>query len=167
MIDLMLRRRSIRRYTAEPVDEAAEMQMLRAAMYAPSAGNQQPWHFILVKDRAVLEAIPGVHPHAAMAAHAAGAILVCCNPSGAKHAVMWPQDCAAATQNLLLAAEALGLGAVWLGVYPREDRMAGVAKLFWLPDGTIPFSMVAYGHPAEKPEFPERFDLARIHRDRW
>lgn len=167
MIDIILRRRSIRNYTAEPVDEAVEMQLLRAAMYAPSAGNQQPWQFILVKDRAVLEAIPKAHPHAAMAASAAGAVVVCSNPEAAKHAVMWPQDCAAATQNILLAAEALELGAVWLGVYPREDRMAAVGKLFRLPDGIVPFSIVAYGHPAEKPDFPERFDESRIHRDRW
>jgi len=167
MLDVILRRRSIRRYTGDAVDEAAEREMLRAAMYAPSAGNQQPWHFVLVKDRALLEEIAKVHPHAAMCAQAAGAVVVCSRVEGAKHSVMWPQDCSAATLNMLLAAESLGLGAVWLGVYPREDRMAGVAGLFGLPEGILPFSIVAYGHPAEEPTFPDRFDESRIHRDRW
>ena len=105
---------------SEAVSEADVTELLEAAMAAPSAGNQQPWHFIVIRDRAVLNAIPGFHPHAAMALHAPVGILVCGDPALEKHPGYWVQDCAAATENLLLAVAAKGLGAVWCGVYPSR-----------------------------------------------
>lgn len=167
MMDVLFSRRSVRRYTADPVEEASWVEMIRAGMYAPSAGDQRPWHFILSRDKSVLEAVPSIHPHAAMVPGAAGVIVVCGLPSAGRHPAMWVQDCSAATQNILLAAESLGLGAVWLGVHPREDRVEGCRRLFGIPEEAFPFAMIACGHPAEKPAFPERFDRARIHFERW
>jgi nitroreductase len=167
MIEVILDRRSIRRFVDRPVPMDMIETMVKAAMYAPSAGNQQPWQFVVVKDRALLDAVPGVHPHAAMVPSAAGVIIVCGDLSKERHKEMWVQDCSAATQNILLAAQAQGLGAVWLGVYPREDRVSGCRKLFGIPEGIVPFSMVAFGWPAEVPPRPERFDSTRIHCNRW
>ncbi len=167
MLDFIMDRRSIRRYTEETVPEGMVEAMVRAAMYAPSAGNHQPWHFIVVTDKSRLEEVPGFHPHAAMVPGAAGMVVVCGDPARQRHSEMWVQDCSAATQNLLLAAAAQGLGAVWLGVYPREDRMSGCRSLFLIPNEIVPFSMVPFGWPAENPPRPERFDTSRIHRERW
>ena len=111
-------------------------------MAAPSAGNQQPWHFIVIRDRAVLNAIPGFHPHAGMALHAPVGILVCGDPALEKHPGYWVQDCAAATENLLLAVAAKGLGAVWCGVYPKPERVEGFTRLLGIPAPVTPFAFV-------------------------
>ena len=115
-------RRSIRAYQDKPVPEELTQKLLAAAMQAPSARNQQPWQFIVIDDRALLAKIPGVMPNAAMAAEAPLAILVCAELALEKSQGYWVLDCAAAVENMLLAAHALGLGAVWCGVYPREPR---------------------------------------------
>jgi len=136
-------------------------------MYAPSAGNQQPWHFVVVDDRALLDAVPSFHPHAAMCREAACAILVCADPALEKYPGLWVQDCAAATQNILLAAHELGLGSVWLGCYPRPERVEGFRRLVGLPPEIIPFAMIALGYPAQTLATPERFNPDRVHRNRW
>lgn len=136
-------------------------------MAAPSAGNQQPWHFIVLDERAVLDAIPEHHPHSSMIREATVAILVCGDVSAEKHRGYWVQDCAAATENMLVAVTALGLGAVWLGVYPREDRVKGLKGLFGLPDHIIPFSLIPIGRPAEEKPSADRYDPSRIHYNRW
>ena len=119
----ILARRSIRRYTGEKVNGEAIQKVLEAGMAAPSAGNQQPWHFIVLDDRTVLDAVPEHHPHSSMIREAPVAILVCGDISAEKHQGYWVQDCAAATQNMLLAVTDLGLGAVWLwGLPPRGPR---------------------------------------------
>ena len=146
-LDWINARRSIRKYTAETVSEVDVAELLEAAMAAPSAGNQQPWHFIVIRDRGVLNAIPGFHPHASMALHAPVGILVCGDPALEKHTGYWVQDCAAATENLLLAVAAKGLGAVWCGVYPRADRVEGFTRLLRIPTPVIPFAFVPIGHP--------------------
>ena len=112
MLDLIHARRSIRAYTPEAVSDDDVAEILDAAMAAPSAGNQQPWHFVVIRDRALLAAVPGFHPHARMAPQAPVAILVCGDPALERHAGYWVQDCSAATENLLLAVAAKGLGAV-------------------------------------------------------
>lgn len=160
-------RRSIRKYTAEPVSEADVTEVLEAAMAAPSAGNQQPWHFVVVRDRRLLDAIPEFHPHTRMVAEASVGILVCGDPSLEKHPGYWVQDCAAATENLLLAVVAKGLGAVWCGVYPRVDRVDGFRRLLGVPADVIPFAFVPIGHPAESKPPARRFAPERVHRDRW
>lgn len=132
MLDVIIRRRSIRKYRRDPVPRKMVLDMLEGAMYAPSASNRQPWRFLVMEDRKLLEAVPGFHPHASMVPEAAGCIAVCADTT-LSHSGMWIQDCAAATQNILLVAESLGLGAVWLGVHPREDRITGFKALVQLP----------------------------------
>jgi nitroreductase len=166
-LELIHARRSIRKYTAAPVGDEEVRQLLDAAMAAPSAGNQQPWHFVVIRDRALLEAVPGFHVHARMAAQAAVAILVCGDPTLEKHQGMWVQDCAAATENLLLAVTAKGLGAVWCGVYPRQERMDGFSRLVGLPAHVVPFAFVPIGHPDEVKPPVSRYLAERVHRDRW
>jgi nitroreductase len=166
MLDVMMRRRSIRKYRRDPVPREMILDMLKGAMYAPSASNRQPWHFVVIEDRRMLEEVPGFHPHAAMVPDAAGCIAVCADTT-VSHGEMWVQDCAAATQNILLMAESLGLGAVWLGIHPREDRIAGFRSFIHLPGGIEPFSLVAFGWPGEKPPMPERWDEAKIHWNGW
>jgi len=166
-LEAMLTRRSIRTYRDEPVSEEAIETLLRAAMAAPSAGNEQPWHFVVIRDRAVLDAIPSVHPYAQMAAGAPLAIAVCGDERLAKYEGFWVQDCAAATENLLLAAHASGLGAVWCGVYPSEERVAAVRELLAVPEQITPFCLVVIGHPDESKGPADRYDDARVHRDRF
>lgn len=136
-------------------------------MAAPSAGNQQPWHFVLVDDRDILRRIPEIHPHASMVPGSAIAILVCGDSSSERYPEYWIQDCAAATENILLAARALGLGAVWLGITPRAERVAAFKDSFDLPEQIAPLSMIAIGKPAETKPPAGRYDGARIHRNHW
>jgi nitroreductase len=166
-MEALLTRRSVRSYRDQPVSESQIETLLRAAMAAPSAGNERPWHFVVVRDRAVLDAIPSVHPYAKMAAEAPLAIVVCGDTSLEKYEGFWVQDCAAATENLLLAAHATGLGAVWCGVYPSEERVKGVRKLVLIPESVVPLAIVVIGVPGEEKAPSDRFDASRIHRDRW
>jgi len=167
VIDAILKRRSIRRYSGEPVNKSEVDLLLKAAMYAPSARNQQPWHFIIIDERSILDEIVKIHPYAGMLRGAELAVLVCGNEDLELSSGYWPVDCAAATQNLLLAAHALGLGAVWLGVYPRHERQKGIQELFDLPHRVHPFSLISIGHPAEEKALPERFKEDRIKYNRW
>lgn len=160
-------RHSIRKYSEEEVSEKTLEQLLRAAMAAPSAGNEQPWHFIVIRDRSILAGFPKFHPHAGMAPEAACAIVICGDLSLEKHAGFWVQDCSAATENLLLEAQERGLGAVWVGLYPNEDRVKETRKLLHLPEHIIPLALVPIGHPAEKREVGDRFNPDRIHHDGW
>lgn len=166
-MEAILSRRSIRKYTSDPVDDETVAKLLEAAMAAPTAANQQSWRFVVIKDRALLEKIPDVHPYSSMTPGAAVVIAVCGETEDTKHPGYWVQDCAAATQNLLLAAHALGLGAVWLGVHPREERSEGIRALLGLPKHVAPLSLVAIGHPAEAKPPAGRFDPAKVHLERW
>ena len=162
-------RRSIRSFSAEPVSETDLEAVLRAAMAAPSAGNEQPWHFVAVTDRSVLEAIPNFHPHAAMCKKAPAAIVVAAELTLEKYPGNWVLDCAAAAENLMLAARGLGLGAVWCGLYPEQDRMAGMAQLLKFPEGAVAHALVVLGHPAHETAFKreDRFKPERIHENAW
>lgn len=167
-LNTLFSRRSIRKYDQEGVTEDSIKTVLEAAMSAPSAGNQQPWHFIVITDRGTLDMIPSFHPHSLMCREAQAAILVCGDPSLEKHAGYWVQDCSAATENLLLAIHAMGLGGVWVGVYPREERIEGFRKLLGIPGHVFPFALVPIGHPTEqKPPRPDRYNESRIHKDAW
>jgi len=166
-VEAILTRRSIRKYTDKPVADGLVTELLRAAMAAPSAGNQQPWHFIVVRDRALLEGIAAFHPYGAMTRQAALAVVVCADLKLEQRPGFWVQDCSAATQNLLLAAHARGLGAVWLGVYPRPERVEATRSLFSLPEHVVPLAIVPIGHPAESPAPADRYDPRRVHFDRW
>jgi nitroreductase len=166
-MDAILTRRSIRKYTDQPVPDSTVTELLRAAMAAPSAANQQPWQFIVVRDRSLLEAIAAATPHSGMAGHARLAVVVCGDLSLEQAPGFWVQDCAAATENLLITANAAGLGAVWLGFYPCEERVDFLRTLLSLPDHVVPFAVVPIGHPAEHPGPADRFRPERIHLDRW
>lgn len=169
LLEAIHTRRSIRAFTDAPVAEADLDTVLRAAMAAPSAGNAQPWHFIVVTDRTVLDAIPDIHPHAAMVRQAPLAIVVAAELAQEKYPGFgyWTLDCSAAVENLMLAARGLGLGTVWCGIYPRPERMEGLAKLVRLPEGVKAHALVVMGHPAQDFKRVDRFKPERIHRDRW
>jgi nitroreductase len=160
-------RRSIRQYTPEQVPDEQIETILKAAMFAPSAVNKQPWHFIVFRDKDSIRNIIEVHPNASMLLQANVAILVCWDEHLQHDIGYGPVDCAAATQNMLLAAYSLGLGAVWVGIYPRQQRMEAVHKIFNLPDHVKGFSIVSIGHPAEQRIAPDRFDISKIHTGKW
>jgi len=165
LIDAIFARRSIRKYTSEPVSEADVTSLLQAAMAAPSASNRQPWHFVVVTERDTLDRLGDVHPYAKMLFEAPLCIAVCGDTRVSES--YWVQDCSAATENLLLAASALGLGAVWLGVYPREDRVAAVRQALGLPDPILPLNLISIGHPAETKEARTQYNAERVHRGSW
>ena len=167
VINAILKRRSIRQYSGKPVNKSDIELLLKSGMYAPSARNQQPWHFIVITDRTVLNRIMEIHPYAGMLAAAELAILVCGDTDLELSKGYWSVDCAAATQNILLAAHSMGMGAVWLGVYPREERQTGLRELFDLPGHIQPFSLISVGYPAEEKAFPDRFKEERIHHNQW
>ena len=164
-LDFIFTRRSIRKYTHKPVTEEEIKTLLEAGMNAPSANNRQPWHFIVVDERERLNAIMDVHPYSKMLTQAPLAIVVCADITRSEH--YWQQDCAAATENILLAARALGLGSVWLGVYPKEDRTEGITQLFNLPKNIRPLCVIAVGHPAEEKGRVDRYDISKIHQNKW
>ncbi|AER66093.1 nitroreductase [Thermovirga lienii DSM 17291] len=166
-LDVILSRRSIRSYENKPLNDTIFEHLLKAAMTAPSAHNQQPWEFVIIDERKLLDQIPEFHPYSKMLLGAPAAILVCGNKNYIKDEDLWPQDCAAATENILLAATALQLGSVWLGVYPKRDLMEGLSKLLNLPENIIPFSLVALGFPAKTKEPANRYDPSRVHKNKW
>lgn len=166
-MDAILTRRSIRKFTRDPVTDAQVEDLLRAAMAAPSAGNQQPWQFVVVRDPKILEVIAAANPYGGPAREAPVSIVVCADLDRDQRPGFWPQDCSAATQNLLLAAHAAGLGAVWCGTYPREERMGPIAQVLGLPENILPFAVIPVGHPAVKPAPVNRFDPSRVHFEHW
>ena len=167
VLEAIFNRRSIRKYTAEKVSNEQIELLLKAAMYAPSAVNKQPWEFIVFHDRQTMQKITEVHPNASMLLKSTTAILVCWDERRQHDAGYGPVDCAAATQNILLAAHALGLGAVWVGLYPRQHRMEAVQQIFGLPSDIRGFSIVSLGIPAEKKSAPDRYDILKIHQEKW
>jgi nitroreductase len=163
----ILTRRSIRKYNAQTIPEEYYEMLLKAAMHAPSARNRQPWHFIIIVDRQILNKLAEVSASWKMLETAAGAIVVCGDYNIEESESFIIQDCSAATQNILLAAHEAGLGSVWLGVHPREDRLLPLKEILDIPDHVIPVSMISLGSPDEERESPDRYNVGRIHQDRW
>ena len=163
-LDIIFSRRSIRQYRDKAVDEADIHSLLEAAMAAPSANNIKPWHFITITDKQLLKELADTQPYGKMLADAALGIAVCGNPDISD---WWVQDCTAATENILIAAAGLDLGAVWLGVYGRSDRENAIRKLLSIPGEIAVLSLISIGHPAEKKEARTQFDLKRVHRNCW
>ncbi|MDW7672663.1 MAG: nitroreductase family protein [Bacillota bacterium] len=156
------RRRSVRKFASTPVERAKVEEMLRAAMQAPSAHNQQPWEFLVVENRELLEKLSRVHQYAAPLAGAPLGIVVLLNRKRLTAEVFWQQDLSAATQNMLLQAVDLGLGAVWMGIAPFEDKMASVREICQLPPDVEAFGLFAVGY-SDRNRFVDRFDASRIH----
>jgi len=163
----ILSRRSIRKYSEKNIPEEYYKILLKAAMHAPSARNRQPWHFIVISDRKILKKLAEVNASWKMLGEAAGAIVVCGDLELEDTESFIIQDCSAATQNLLLAAHELGLGTVWLGVHPREKRLKPLIEILHIPDHILPVSMVSVGKPDEFREQPDRYNIERIHQDKW
>lgn len=166
-LETIFTRRSIRKYTLDPVSDEDLDLLLRAAMAAPSANNAQPWQFIVVRDQAKREAIAQHHPYAQMAPKAPLCIVVCGELAREKTPGFWVQDCSAAIQNILLAARARGLGTVWTGVHPVEERVAGIRQVFRLPEGIVPLGIVIVGHPAQPFSEQDRYDADKVHYEQW
>lgn len=164
-LDTIFARRSIRKYTEEPVNQEHIELLLKAAMAAPSASNRKPWQFVVVTERETLDALAEGHAHGKMLFDATLCISVCGDLTERER--FWVQDCSAATENLLLAATALGLGAVWLGVYPRDERVAAVRQVLDLPEHITPLDLISIGHPAEEKEPRTQYDEGRVHWERW
>lgn len=166
-LDTILGRRSIRKYTNQPVSEQLIKEILEAGMQAPSARNEQPWHFIVIDDRKIINKIPEFHPYADMLKEAPLAIIVCGDVNLTVDEGYAVIDCSSATENILLAIHAKGLGGVWLGIYPRKERIAGIRELLSLPDHILPVSLISLGYPAEQKPFENRYDELKIHHNKW
>ena len=164
MLDLIKKRRSIRRYTGETVSDADIRALLEAAMAAPSADNIQPWEFVVVQDRALRRQLGETHPWANMCADAPVVFVVCGLERRSEH---WVEDTSAATENLLLAAAALDLGAVWVGVYPARHSEEHVRTALGIPRDLRVLCLVPVGHPAESRPPHTKMDERKVHYDRY
>jgi nitroreductase len=163
-------RKSVRHYIDKPVSKESLETLLRAGMAAPTAGDKRPWAFVAVNDKATLLALANEMPYGKMLMKAGAAIVVCGIPAKSFPGItqdFWIQDCSALTENILLAAESMGLGAVWLGVHPMPDRIDAVRRVLKIPAGTIPLCIVSIGYPVgdEKPK--DKFDPSNIHWNKW
>lgn len=169
-IDEIYTRASVRAYEKRPVEEEKVKALLKAAMSAPSAGNKQPWAFVVVTEAERLKALSEVLPYGGMIKEAPLAIAVCGDMTRAfagDEQDFWVQDASAATENILLAARSLGLGAVWTGVYPMKDRAAGVARILELPEQAVPLNVLPVGYPQREPHVIDKWDEKKIHREKW
>ena len=169
-IENILARKSVRAFTPKPVENEKVDLLLKAAMAAPTAVNKQPWAFVVVDDRNVLDQLAAELPYAKMTAQAPLAIVVCGDLSKALNGETdryWMLDCSAASENLLLAAESMGLGAVWTAVYPESDRMAKVRTVLSLPDYIVPLNLIPVGYPQHQEEAKDKFNTENIHYNKW
>lgn len=161
----ILERKSVRYYTDREVEQEKIDLILRAAMAAPTAMDRRPWEFVVINGREMMDSLSEKLPYAKMLAQAPLAVVVCgdrdLSPAN------WMIDCSAATQNLLLAAEALGLGAVWTGVYPAEERTQLVSSALGLPENIVPLALVPIGYPEGDPKPKDKYDPAKIHLNKW
>lgn len=163
-------RTSVRRFTDQKVDDDIKEALLRAAMSAPTGVNRQPWEFIVVDDPEILSQLAESLPYAKMAAHAPMAIVACGNSDrflSDEDSTLWVQDLSAASENILLAAHALGLGGVWTCLYPHADRIEAASRILEIPQGIIPFSLIPVGYP-EKDHAPmDKWHPDRVHSNRF
>jgi nitroreductase len=168
-LDIISGRTSVRTFTPQAVAPEQVERLLRAAMAAPSSKNGQPWHFVVIAQAAARQALAAQLPYAKMLCDALLSVVVCGDTEvhTGEAAISWVMDCSAATENLLLAATAIGLGAVWTGVYPYEDRITAVRKTLALPENIIPLNVIAVGHPAKLPATKDKWKPERIHYEQW
>jgi len=168
-LETILGRRSCRSYTDTPVPDDVIETLLRAGMYAPSANNSQPWEFLVVREKEMREAASVFGPYWGPLKDAPLGIFVLANMNVYGEAVspMFVQDCAAATENILLAVRALGLGGVWLGLYPREERIEPVRKLFGIPENVVPVALISIGYPSEEAAPHTEFYADKVHYDKY
>lgn len=165
----IIRRVSVRKYSDNTVSSGQASAILHAAMSAPTGVNKQPWEFIVVDDSELLRQLADALPYAKMAAQAPVAIVVCGNKDRFLEGVddvLWEQDLSAASENILLAAHAIGLGGVWTCIYPHEERMAPVKSILNLPDSIVPFNLIPIGHPLTDHAPMDKWHPERVHQNR-
>lgn len=166
----IMTRKSVRTYANKPIEKEKVDTLLRAAMAAPTAVNKQPWAFVVIDDAAILDTLATHLPYAKMTGEAPLAIVVCGDLTKTIRGnddPYWALDCSAATENLLLAAESMGLGAVWTGVYPEEERMEVVSQILGLPEYILPFNVIPIGYPAYQEKPKDKFKAENIHYNKW
>jgi len=166
-IETIHHRKSVRKFTDQKVSKEILEELVKAGMAAPSAVNIQPWAFIAIDDETILKQLHDALPYAKMINKAA--IVVCGDTTKKTHSnrQYWVQDCSAATENILLAAEALGLGAVWTAAYPVEDRIESVTKIVNLPDYIVPLCVIPIGYPATDNEPIDKWKPGNLHWQKW
>jgi len=157
-------RKSVRTYLDKSVEKEKIDLLLRAGMAAPSGRDLRPWEFVVVSERSKLDSLAAGLPYAKMLAQAQQAIIVCGDSARSSY---WYLDCSAAAQNILLAAESMGLGAVWTAAYPYEDRMGVVRKYTSLPENILPLCVIPLGYPANKERAKQKFDEKKIHYNQY
>lgn len=166
-MDTIFKRRSIRQYTDENITSEQLELLLRAGMAAPSAHNKQPWEFIVVNERENLNYLADNHPYAKMLKKAPLCIVVCGNKEKQPLEGFYVQDCSAAIQNILLQAQDMGLGSVWIGLHPYEELMNVIRNKFNVPENVVPIAMISIGHPAEEKREITRYKEEMIHMNRY
>jgi nitroreductase len=168
-LSFILERRSIRVYAPGAVSDESVQKLLAAAMAAPSAAGKNPWHFVVVRNRDTLSRIAMALPHGQMLVGAALGIAVCGDLEVAhdRQLSYLLQDCSAAIENLLLCAQIIGLGACWLGVHPREDRIKSIKEILRLPSTVVPVACISVGYPGESKEPRATYNAERVHLDGW
>lgn len=160
-------RASVRKFKDIKIEEVKIEKLLRAAMAAPSAGNQQPWEFIVIENKQTLEKLAGMSPYSKFLAEAPLAIIILANKDKMKYPENWQQDLGAATQNMLIEAVHLELGAVWLGVAPLEDRMKYIKDMFQLDNSLEVYAVVPFGYPTVVPKAQDRYDMTKVHFEQY
>jgi nitroreductase len=166
-MEAILTRRSIRRYTGEPVTDDEIRQVIKAGAHAPSASNRQPCHYMVIRNPELIQRIAEFHPYAKMAPQAGSCIVVCGDAERQETVGFLVEDCSAAIENMLLAARSMGLGTVWCGLHPVEKLTDAMRSFLSLPDNIIPVGLVVIGHGAEERAVNDRYDEARVHWDKW
>lgn len=164
-LETIFSRKSVRQYLDKEVEPEKIDLLVRAGMAAPSAMDRRPWELVVVNDREAMKVLAESLPYAKMLAGAPMAIVVCGDAE--KSPNNWYIDCSAVTQNILLAAEALGLGAVWTGAYPSEERVALISETLGLPENIIPLNVVPVGYPDGEQTPKDKYDEAKIHYNKW
>ncbi len=172
ILENIMTRSSVRSYTSQPIEESKIETLLKAGMAAPTGGNKQPWEFIVVTDRAILDKIPEFAAGAKMATKAQTAIIVCGDEAqgmGGTLSEYWIQDCSAATENILLAAHAMGLGAVWCGAYPNNenDRVAKMKELLGLPESVYALNVIVLGYPDSEATPKDKWKPSKVHYNKF
>lgn len=169
-LKIILQRKSVRNFTNEKVSKEQLKILVKAGMAAPTAVNKQPWAFIAIDDKEILNQLGDALPYAKMTKKASAAIIVCGDMQKALadwEQEFWIQDCSAASQNILLAAESMGLGAVWTAAYPAKDRMALVVEILNLPEHIIPLNVIPIGYSSGIENPKDKWKPENLHWQKW
>jgi nitroreductase len=169
-LEIIHQRKSVRNFTDQKVSKNQLGTLVKAGMAAPTAVNKQPWAFVAIDNRTSLDQLGDALPYAKMAKKASAAIIVCGDLSKALEGweqEFWIQDCSAATQNILLAAESMGLGAVWTAAYPAKDRMKSVIDILNLPKHIIPLNVIPIGYPEGVQQPKDKWKPENLHWNKW